>query len=216
MARQPSKRQKLSIMVSSTVYGIEDLLDQLYALLDRFGYDVVMSHRGTVAVNSTEHAFESSLRAVEQCDLFVGLIMPYYGSGVAKGQLSITHQEILRAIELNKPRWFLAHEFVVFARLLMRGAGFKTTKAREGIDFKGAGALDDLRVIDMYEAATLQDKIFEERQGNWVQKFHSAEDALLFASAQFHRYAEIEAFLRDHLGDSDRVKAGIKAKKSGK
>ncbi|TPG55081.1 DUF4062 domain-containing protein [Sphingomonas glacialis] len=203
-------------MVSSTVYGIEDLLDQLYALLDKFGYDVVMSHKGTIAVNSTEHAFESSLKAVEKCDLFVGLIMPHYGSGVIPGQLSITHQEMRRAIEINKPRWFLAHEFVVFARLLMRGSGFKTSDARAKIAFTGAGALDDLRVIDMYEAATLQDKAFQERQGNWVQKVHSAEDALLFASAQFHRYAEIEEFLRDHLGDPDTVKASVEAKSGGK
>lgn len=216
MARKPTKKQKLSVMVSSTVYGIEDLLDQLYALLDKFGYDVVMSHRGTIAVNSTEHAFESSLKAAEKCDLFLGLIMPFYGSGVAKGQLSITHQEMKKAVELNKPRWFLAHEFVVFARLLMRGAGFKTADARAAVDFKAAGALNDLRVIDMYETAVLQDKAFEDRQGNWVQKFHSADDALLFASAQFHRYGEIEQFVRDNLGDPEVVKAGIEAKTSGK
>lgn len=216
MARKPSKKQKLSVMVSSTVYGVEDLLDQLYALLDRFGYDVVMSHRGTVAVNSTEHAFESSLKAVEECDLFLGLILPHYGSGVVRGEVSITHQEMRRAIGLNKPRWFLAHEYVVFARLLMRGIDRKTSEKRGELEFKGAGTLDDLRVIDMYEEATLQDQRFLERKGNWVQKFHSAEDALLFASAQFHRYGEIENFLRDNLGNPDAVKAAIKGETDGK
>jgi hypothetical protein len=33
--------------------------------------------------------------------------------------LSITHQELLRAIDLNKPRWILAHDQVVFARTLL-------------------------------------------------------------------------------------------------
>lgn len=36
------------IMVSSTVYGIEDLLDQIYAALTSFGYEVWCSHSGTV------------------------------------------------------------------------------------------------------------------------------------------------------------------------
>lgn len=216
MTRQPTKKRKLSVMVSSTVYGIEDLLDQLYALLDKFGYDVIMSHRGTIAVNSSEHAFESSLKAVEKCDLFLGLIMPSYGSGIAKGRLSITHQELRKAIELNKPRWFLAHEFVVFARLMLRGLKHKTSADRASIEFSGAGGLNDLRVIDMYEDAILHTKDLEERQGNWVQKFTSAEDALLFASAQFHRYAEIEQFVHDNLGNPDVVKANLKAKPRGK
>lgn len=209
MARRPSKKTKLSVMVSSTVYGVEDLLDQLYALLTKFGYDVVMSHRGTVAVNSTEHAFESSLKAVETCDLFLGIIMPHYGSGVVSPDISITHQEMKRAIELDKPRWFLAHEYVVFARLLMRGLGHKKTEQREKLTFDGAGTLDDLRVIDMYEAAILQDRKFVDRQGNWVQKFSTTDEGLLFATAQFHRHSEIERFLSEHLKDMDAVKASV-------
>lgn len=210
MVRKASKKPRLSVMVSSTVYQIEDLLDQIYALLTRFGYDVWMSHRGTVKVMSDEHAFESSLKAVEACDLFLGLITPQYGSGVLEGEIAITHQEIIRAIELNKPRWFLAHEYVVFARLLLRGLGHKTAAERGRLPFAAAGSLDDLRVIDMYEAATLNDVAFKERKGNWVQKFYSTDDALLFASAQFHRYQEIEQFLANQFNDPSAVAASIK------
>lgn len=212
MAKRPQKAPRLSVMVSSTVYGIEDLLEQIYALLTRFGYDVWMSHRGTIEVKSTEHAFESSLKAVESCDIFFGLITPQYGSGVPKGEISITHQEIIRAIELNKPRWFLAHEFVVFARLLMHGLGHKSAKQRADLAFDKAGSLDDLRVIDMYDAATLNDVAFRERKGNWVQKFYSNDDALLFATAQFHRYGEIEQFLTNHFQNSSVVTASLKVK----
>ena len=48
------ERDKLKIMVSSTVYGIEELLDRVYTLLTSFGYDVWMSHKGTVPVFSIE------------------------------------------------------------------------------------------------------------------------------------------------------------------
>lgn len=64
------------IMVSSTVYGIEDLLDQIYAALTSFGYEVWCSHSGTVQAFSNVHAFDSCLKAVEDCDLFLGLITP--------------------------------------------------------------------------------------------------------------------------------------------
>ena len=40
-------RKKLTILVSSTVYGIEELLERVYTLLTGFGYEVWMSHAGT-------------------------------------------------------------------------------------------------------------------------------------------------------------------------
>ena len=105
MSTEPEKKP-LTLMVSSTVYGIEELLEKIYATLTAFGYDVWMSHKGTLPVSSTRTAFENCLHGVEQCDLFFGLITPQYGSGVpGKGELSITHEELLKAIELNKPRW---------------------------------------------------------------------------------------------------------------
>lgn len=217
MARRTTKKQKLSIMVSSSVYGYEDLLEQIFAVLNKFGYDVWMSHRGTVQVWSSDHAFDSSLQAVEKCDLFLGLIFPQYGSGVTKGELSITHKEFLRAIELNKPRWFLAHEYVVFARQLLRGLGHDTSAKREALTFSGAGALRDLRVIDMYDAATREEiEDLLDRKGNWVQKFDSTDDALLFTTAQFHRYREIEQYLRENFADPISVEEAIAAKRHAK
>jgi len=59
------------------------------------------------------------LIAVERCDIFFGIITPHYGSGQAPGQPAITHQELRKAIELDKPRFMLAHEHVVNARRLL-------------------------------------------------------------------------------------------------
>ena len=206
--------KKLTILVSSTVYGIEELLERIYSLLTEFGYEVWMSHKGTLPVFSSRSAFENCLVGVEKCDLFLGLITPHYGSGKDQNSLSITHQELRRAIELNKPRWLLAHDHVVFARSFLCHLGYAETKDRQSLRLEKNPILDDLRVIDMYEDAILSDTSMQERQGNWVQKFTNNEEAALFAAAQFFRYQEVEQFLRENLADVTSV--GRRVKKGGK
>jgi hypothetical protein len=191
-------------MVSSTVYGIEELLDRVYTLLTAYGYEVWMSHKGTIPVFSNRTAFENCLAAVEKCDLFLGIITPLYGSGQdpkhPEGP-SISHQEIQKAVALKKPRWLLAHDHVVFARLLLNHLGFKGKEGRKGLKIKKAPILDDLRVLDLYEDATIDiSKVsLEERDGNWVQKFRSTEDGSLFVAAQFFRYQEVEQFIKENF-----------------
>lgn len=188
------------ILVSSPVYGIEELLDRIYTLLIGFGYEVWMSHKGTMPVSSSLTAFENCLQAVERCDLFLSLITPQYGSGLEhKNALSITHQELLKAIELNKPRWLLAHDHVVFARSFLEALGYPDKEARSTLPLNKNNVFGDLRVIDMYEDATRNQKPLRERYGNWVQKYQTEDDALLFATAQFSRYQEAEAFVTENL-----------------
>lgn len=198
--------KKLTIMVSSTVYGVEELLDRVYTLLTAFGYEVWMSHKGTVPVFSNESAFKSCLAAVERCDLFLGIITAQYGSGKERDEdaLSITHQEIKKAIELDKPRWFLAHDQVVFGRRLLDDLGYKNREERKKLGLKkGAKSIEDLRVFDMYEDAIrtpeMDDRLIEDRVGNWVQKFDRDDDANLFVVAQFSRYQDVEQRLREHF-----------------
>ncbi|MBX8501696.1 DUF4062 domain-containing protein [Pseudomonas cichorii] len=198
--------KKLKIMVSSTVFGVEELLDRVYTLLTSFGYEVWMSHKGTVPVFSEESAFESCLMAVEKCDLFLGIITPQYGSGVDKTGISITHKEIKRAVELKKPRWFLAHDHVVFARRLLADLGHRKQTERHTLTLKPKStSITDLKVIDMYEDATMEHLPLDERQGNWVQKYERDDDANLFVVAQFSRYQDVEQRLLDHLGNSKDV-----------
>lgn len=205
-----SQSRKKIVLVSSTVYGIEELLERIYTLLVELGYEVWMSHKGTVPVSSRNHAFDDCLRAVENCDLFLGIITTSYGSGKLpdKGALSITHQELLKAIELNKPRWLLAHSHVVFARTLLDSLGHKTREDRGKLSFKRTQVLDDLRVIDMYEDATRSDVSLDKRQGNWVQKFGLSRDAETFVQAQFSRYQEAEAFIRESFPPANELGGG--------
>ena len=204
--------KKLTVMVSSTVYGVEELLDRVYTLLTTFGYEVWMSHKGTVPVSSNETAFESCLKAVEKCDLFLGIITPQYGSGVDATGLSITHQEMKKAIELNKPRWFLAHDQVVFARRLLMDLGYKTQEQRSALTLrKGAASISNIKVIDLYEDATMEQLPLDDRQGNWVQKFDHDDDANLFVVAQFSRYQDVEQRLTEHFQDVSQVSTSVGA-----
>jgi hypothetical protein len=197
-------KSKLTVLVSSTVYGIEELLNRVYALLTSYGYDVWMSHKGTVPVRSDRTAFENCLAAVDDCDLFLGIITPHYGSGQdtkKPDEISITHQEMRRAIELKKPRWILAHDHVIFARRLLTNLGFKDKDGRQKMTLKKNPILDDLRVLDLYEEATIDadDIPLADRDGNWVQKFQNTEDGSLFVGSQFFRYQEVEKFIEENF-----------------
>lgn len=218
--------ERLTVLVSSTVYGIEELLERIYVLLTQYGYDVWMSHKGTMPVLPDRSNFENCIDAVDKCDLFLGIITTHYGSGRERRTgMSITHAELLKAIELNKPRWLLAHDQVVFARKLLDKLGFATPVARAdlltmlgfntvtkraALEKRQNAVIDDLRVIDMYEAAIRDDIHIRNRKGNWVQEFVSPQDAQLFASAQFYRYQEVEDFIKEHLANRSAVRERVR------
>ena len=198
--RTPKLEPKLKILVSSAVYGYEDMLESIYVVLETFGYDVLMSHKGTLPVDPAETALDCCLDAVRECDLFLGIILPRYGSGKEGDDLSITHKEIIEAIDLNKPRWFLVHEHVAIARQLLgqyrkKDADDNDVRPFEfetDMQYKRTSVLSDIRVIDMFELAMRHDQPkLKNRYGNWVQHYGPKEDARLFATAQFRRYREL-------------------------
>jgi hypothetical protein len=206
--------RKPILMVSSTVYGHEEELDVIYTLLTHYGYEVWMSHKGTIPVFSNNSAFQNCLDAVTQCDLFLGVITPEYGTGIAPNELSITHQEIREAIKLDKPRWFLAHDKVVFARAFLNDLGYETFEKRKTLTLKRKSkTISDLRVIQMYEDATMESFPLNERQGNWVQKYNSATDMNLFVVSQFSRYEEIQKRLEEYFKNIGQVKNNLNNKK---
>lgn len=194
--------QRPSIFVSSAVYGFEDMLDQIYAILDSLGYDVWMSHKGTVPIDPSKSALDSCLASVKKCDFFLGLILPRYGSGIPEtGANSITHEELIKAIELNIPRWFLVHEHVVFSRNLLRALGYDSHEKRAKLTLQSKMPIGDLRVIDMYDLAIKHDIIsLKDRTGNWVQEFIDPKDANLFVSSQFRHVSEAISFVEQNIG----------------
>ena len=184
--------RKPVIMISSTVYGIEELLEQIFGILNGAGFTVWMSHKGTVPVDPAKSNFENCLDAVENCDLFLGILTTRYGTGKddETGGLSIAHREIRGALKRNIPRWFLAHHDLIFARSLIRDLGYRTADQRAKLKLTGGKLIDDLRVIDVYEEVIQAEKKLRDRRGNWAQPFATPPDANIFVVAQFLRYAE--------------------------
>lgn len=217
----PAAKQPV-LMVSSVVYGYEELLDRIYAALSTFGYEVWMSHKGTMPVYPNMTALESCRQAVQNCDLFLGIILPHYGTGKEDPKDdSIVHEELRIAIEKNKPRWILAHDHVIFARALLdklcvksaeKGKQPKLDRGTLEMERKNT-VFQDLRIIDMYELAIRRDVIvYRDRKGNWVQKFSSAEEANLFAVSQFRRYQEAEAFVSENFDNAKSVTKRLESK----
>lgn len=196
MASAPAAR--LTIMVSSTVYQKEPMLDQVDAILRDLGYRVWMSHKGSVPVIPGKSTYESCLAAVDDCDLYFGIITPQYGSGTdGKGGDSITHKELLRAIQVDKPMFMLAHEQVVNARRLLLDLGYDGATRKDLKLRKGAQIIDDLRLIDMYDAAARENVELDERRSNWVQKYRTNEEVFRFVDEQFNRYEQLQKLLEE-------------------
>ena len=168
-------------MLGSTVYGFEDQLSQIVAQLTTMGYEVLNSHHGSVKVNPNLSNLENCLKAVEECDLFLGIIRPYFGTGNI-GDKNITFEEIKKAIELKKPYWFLVHRDVVFARNL-----FKKLKCKDGSEPDLTdNKVFDKRTIEIYEYVIKNHvKDLELRNGNWAQEFYRLDEMLVYIKSQF-------------------------------
>ncbi|MBW8324322.1 MAG: DUF4062 domain-containing protein [Prolixibacteraceae bacterium] len=174
------KKNKVKVMVGSTVYGFEDQISQIVAQLNTLGYDVLNSHYGSIKVNPYLSNLDNCLNAVEECDLFLGIIRPYYGTGNI-GDKNITFEEITKAIELKKPYWFLVHRDVVFARNL-----FKKMKLKSGDEIIiEDNKLFDKRCIDVYEYVIKNHVPVTLRNGNWAQEFYRLDEMMVYINAQF-------------------------------
>ena len=181
-------KNNIKVLVASTIYGYQDQLSSIYAQLDSYGYTVLNSHMGTVYAGADKSNLEDCLSAVEECDAFLGIIRPDYGSGVI-GETSITHEEVLRAILLKKARWFLVDSKVVFARQLLNKSEIvdrhtlKTIKT-ENIIIR-PNSLIDVRCIEIYNVVT-KDKIpARERIGHWAQEYYDLPGMQRFIEGQF-------------------------------
>ncbi len=177
-------------MVASTVYGFQDQLSQIIVQLSTLGYEVLNSHHGTIKTNSKLSNLENCINAVADCDIFLGIIRPFYGTGNID-EKNITFEEIKEAIRLNKPYWFLVHRDVVFARNLFKkmtvihgGTTLEGKKLLEAIDTKDKKQFDK-RSIDIYDYVIKDNTPVEQRNGNWVHEFYRLDEMMLYINTQF-------------------------------
>lgn len=185
------KKKELTIMVSSTVYGAQSDLKQISGILKGYGYKVVMSMEGTVYVPIGVSNEEACLQAVQDCDLFLGIVFPRYGSG-------ITHKEFSKAIEIDAPRWFISHQHVTFARDILKQYMFRGKRRNRKFKFKKTDVMDKVDVIYMYNEAIQNHIDSDKRRSHWAQPFFNSSDIFPFLEEQFgdmeKRAKELEEF----------------------
>ncbi|GAK93438.1 hypothetical protein JCM19298_2157 [Nonlabens ulvanivorans] len=186
------RKQNIKVMVASTVYGFENELSAIVGQLSTLGFDVINSHHGTVKVNPNLSNLDNCLNAVEECDFFVGIIRPYYGTGNIDDK-NITFEEIKAAIKLNKPYWFLVHRDVVFGRLLL---GKIECEDGKGYTIKKNRFFDE-RSINIYNHVVKDEEPIALRNGNWAQEFYRLDEAMTYIQAQFGDKEFIESLIKD-------------------
>ena len=188
--------RKIKIMVSSSVYGFENELEQVFATLRSYRYHVMNSYDKTIRVHPRLSNLENCLRAVEECDLFLGIIRPFMGTGNI-GEMNITFEEMKRAIELRKPSWFLVHRDVVFAYKL----------------FKKIPRSERDNIFERYRVQWMRDKFFDpicinafehviNRDGlpniqtsNWTQEFYQLTDIMKYIKTQYKDKTSVKTIL---------------------
>lgn len=182
---------KIEVMVASTVYGYEDQIEQVCGLFEQLGYHPVNSHYKTMPTDPSKSNLDNCLEAVRNCDALFGIIRPYYGSGII-GATSITHEEMKEAINLKKPRWFIAHRDIRVARTLFKQYRFNDDGTpNPAFTYEPTKLLDDIRLIDLYED-TIQNSIPpEERVGHWTDEYFNFNDIKKVLRTQFTDQARI-------------------------
>lgn len=196
-----AERNHIKVFVASTVYNFQSDLDRIYNLLDGFGYDVLMSHKGTIPLDSSKSNAHVCVEGVEECDVFLGFIRPDYGSGVLeRGGMSITHMEFQTAMKRNIPRFVLADYRVVFTRSLFKDSYIIEDSTAKQINFDTISfdncEVMDTRCVSMYnEAIKDKERPASKRTGNWVQEYYDFDAIEMHIESQFKYPARIQKLI---------------------
>lgn len=198
-----AERNNIKVFVSFTVYDFENTLDDIYTLLDTYGYDVLMSHKGTIPLDSHKSNLENCLEAVSKSDVFVGIIRPLRGSGVLERDgKSITEYEFEEAFKMNIPRFILVDRDVEFARRFLKCMNipydkipYEVVKHKGGQDVMVKNEVLHSTSIGMYEMAIRSNLPPVARVGNWVQSYHNFDDIRMHLESQFQYVSWIKKLM---------------------
>ena len=111
--------ERYKVMISSSVNGFEGMLSLFEKRIEGYGYDVILSMSGKMKVNPHLGNFDNCLKAVEECDVFLGIIRTDCGTGL-EGESCITFKEFKYARELCKPCWFIIDNRIKYYKNLLR------------------------------------------------------------------------------------------------
>lgn len=196
----PIKKAKKipKLMLASTVYGFEDQLSKIISDLEAKHYSVLNSFYGSIKVDPNLSNLANCIQSVHDTDLFVGLVRPFYGTGNIRDKevknpedKNITFEEIRKAIELEKPRWFYVHRDVDFGYKIFDYIEVNVTedeKKSGKIETKNvlkSNAFVDMSTIDLYNFVIKDEqRNVALRNGNWAQEFYLMPEAKRYIQTQ--------------------------------
>jgi hypothetical protein len=176
-------------MISSTARDLPKHREQVRLACERAGFEPREMMEHLTALNS--NAVETSLRMVEDADVYVGILAHRYGT-VPKGHdISITEMEFNRAVELGKP-WLVFfihkdHELLIAdVETGLGAAKLKVLKDRIGEQRVAASfkSPEDLRAHVVEALTALGKKLDTAAVGG---------DAVASTVAKLHRKSSIRA-----------------------
>ena len=200
-------------MISSTVRNFGDQIDQIDTLFQSLGYETIVSKNGSVFADPRYGNFPDCLYAVNECDIFFGIVRPDCGSGQI-GNYCITFEEFKKARELDKPSWFVVDYRVLYAKELFRILQYKNPNEGKGKLYAKLCSLithssnkRDTRVLDLFEPRDLKefdplcldmlDYVDKKDIDYWSRKNHWRQE--------YHRLTDITDYIRKQLGNQQKV-----------
>lgn len=209
MMEMSAERNHIKVFVSSTVYDFETQLHNVYALLDGYGYDVYMSEKGTIPIDSRLHNFVNCTKGVEDCDIFVGFIRPLLGTGIySREEPTVTEQEFQVAFDKRMIRFVMADYKVEFAHQYLNLVGhdladipiYKESmienETGENVITRTPNKVIHPQCVALYrKAIQAHEKDFKKRIGNWVQSYKDMGDIARFLESQFRDVNRIKTLL---------------------
>lgn len=214
-------------MISSTVHYFEDQIDQIDTFFKSLGYETIVSKCGSVFADPRYGNFPDCLLAVEECDVFFGIIRPNCGSGQV-GEYCVTFEEFKKARELNKPSWYVVDYRVTYAKELLHLLTLKpdisinigSVKVKELLHMlfiKHKKSIDSgyYKVLDLFESKYKKEfdplclamldyvdkkdiKDYWARRNHWRHEFHQLTDITSYINNQFGNYQRIEDVLKTY------------------
>jgi len=218
-------RRGYKVMVSSSILDFEDQLDVLCSYLRSLGYDVLCSKEGTIKADTRLGNFDNCYDAVKCCDLFLGIIRPYTGSGRI-GCKSVTFQEFELARAHHKPSWYIVDKRVQWSSefcrsLKLRNKPLHFPKAitcllsmyHKAAIIKGKKLPKVLDVFESDDSRRFSEECFEMEKfvnqrglykpkagkavNNWMQYCSTLSEMKTWLSTNFGNYAMIDSIINE-------------------
>jgi hypothetical protein len=171
---------KPRVFISSTFYDLKHVRTSLELFVEQFGYDPVLSEKGSIAYDPDLALDESCYREVRSTDIFVLIIGGRYGSEVSAEKSderpqvseryeSITKREYETAIERDIPTYILV-EKTVFAEY----DTFKSNRENDTIHYVHVDSVNVFHFLDYILARPRNNPVY-----------------------QFDRHTDIQTWLRE-------------------